>query len=161
MMRSVGQKNGEAGSALVEFALATVIILTVLFGIIDMGRAAYAYHWVSNAPRTATRYAMVRGTSCSPVLSGCVSCGSSHNPPVNGTCQSDIENYIKSNADGIDTSQLTVTTRCDVGASAFQPLPCSPGQGVIVRVVYTFSFVSPFIPLTWNMASASVRTVSQ
>ena len=34
MMRSVRQKNGEAGSALVEFALATVIILTVLFGII-------------------------------------------------------------------------------------------------------------------------------
>lgn len=163
-MRSVGQKNGEAGSALVEFALATVIILTVLFGIIDMGRAAYAYHWVSNAPRMATRYAMVRGMSCSPVLGqGCSPspCGAAHQPPVNGACQSDIENYIKSNADGIDTSQLVVTTQCDVGTNVFQPLPCSPGQGVIVRVRYAFSFVSPFIPLTWNMTSASVRTVSQ
>jgi TadE-like protein len=163
-MRSVGQKNGEAGSALVEFALAIVIILTVLFGIIDMGRAAFAYHWVSNAPRTATRYAMVRGTSCSPVLGpGCYPspCGATHDPPGNGACQSDVETYIKSNADGIDTSQLTVTTNCDVGSSVFQPLPCAPGQGVIVRVRYTFSFVSPLFPLTWNMASSSVRTVSQ
>jgi Flp pilus assembly protein TadG len=74
MMRSVGQKNGEAGSALVEFALASVIVLTVLFGIIDMGRALYAYDWVSDAARRGTRYAMVRGTgSCtgSPELTDC------------------------------------------------------------------------------------------
>jgi hypothetical protein len=167
MMRSVGQKNGEAGSALVEFALAIVIILTVLFGIIDMGRAAFAYHWVSNAPRMATRYAMVRGSSCSTLLSGCESgagsCGYSHNPPLNGACQSDVEAYIKGNADGIDTSPsaLTVTTLCDVGSNFFQPLPCSPGQGVIVHVQYTFSFVSPLVPLTWNMTSSSMRTVSQ
>jgi len=155
MLPTVGQKNGEAGSALVEFALASVLILTVLFGIIDMGRALFAYDWVSNAARTGTRYAMVRGTSCSPVLSGCEA-----GPPI-GARTSDIQTYLNSNADGIDTSKITLTASCDVGASVFQPLPCTPGQGVIVKVTYTFSFISPLIHGTWDMKSSSVRVVSQ
>jgi TadE-like protein len=167
MMRSVGQKNGEAGSALVEFAVASVIILTVLFGIIDMGRALFAYDWVSNAARIGTRYAMVRGTSCSTLVGGCESgpgsCGYSHNPPLNGACQSDVVAFLNSQAIGIDTSELTVTANCDVGASAFGPLPCAPGQGVIVKVDYHFSFITPLVPHTanWHMKSASARVVSQ
>ena len=102
-MRSVRQKDGEAGSALIEFALATIVILVVLFGIIDMGRAAFAYDWVSNAARTATRYAMVRGTSCSTLLSGC------NVGPPQGAYETDVRAYVNSQAIGIDTSKLTVT----------------------------------------------------
>jgi hypothetical protein len=157
MMRSVRQKDGEAGSALVEFAIAITVILTVLFGIIDMGRALYAYDWVANSARLGTRYAMVRGTSCSTLVSGCEA-----GPPI-GARQSDVQAYINSDAVGISTdpSILTVTAICDVGQSAFQPLPCAPGQGVIVKIKYTFSFVSPLVPFSWDMHSASVRTVSQ
>src|ERR1035437_7070573 len=93
MMRSVEQKNGEAGSGLVEFAPASVIILTVLFGIRDMGRALYAYDWVSDAARRGTRYAMVRGTS---------SCTGSPELP---DCKADlghITTYVESNAVGLD-----------------------------------------------------------
>jgi hypothetical protein len=118
MMRSVEQKNGEAGSALVEFALATVIILTVLFGIIDMGRALYAYDWVSDAARRGTRYAMVRGTSScpgSPELTDCKA-----GPPQ-------ITTYVEGNAFGIDHSALTVTAECWPPSSAFTPPPCAPG----------------------------------
>jgi|ERR1019366_229605 Flp pilus assembly protein TadG len=155
MMRSVRQKNGEAGNALVEFALASVIILTVLFGIIDMGRALFAYDWVSNAARIATRYAMVRGTSCSTLLPGC------NVGPPQGAYQSDVVAYLNTQAIGIDPSKLTVTAWCDAGSSAFQPLPCTSPQGVNVKVQYQFSFVSPFIRHTWTMSSASVRVVSQ
>jgi Flp pilus assembly protein TadG len=156
MMRSVRQKNAEAGSALVEFALASILILTVLFGIIDMGRALFAYDWVSNAARIGTRYAMVRGTTCSTLLPGC------NVGPPQGAYQSDVIAYLNSQAVGIDTSELTVTANCDVGASPFQPLPCKPTQGVVVRVDYQFSFITPFVSHTaWHMKSASVRTVSQ
>jgi TadE-like protein len=159
-MRTVSQKNGEAGSALVEFALALVVILTLLFGVIDMGRALYAYDWVANAARIGTRYAMVRGTSCSTLLSGCRT-----GPPI-GATQADVQAFIKSSGVGINTdpSALVITAVCDVGASVFEPLPCAPGQAVIVHVTYTFGFILPFIPKsppTWHMASHSVRTVSQ
>jgi TadE-like protein len=156
MVRSVGQKNGEAGSALVEFALASVIILTVLFGIIDMGRALFAYDWVGNAARIGTRYAMVRGTSCAQLPVGCPA------HQVNtGQGSGDISDYLNSQAIGIDTSKLSVTANCDVGSSVFQPLPCAPGQGVIVTVQYNFAFLSPFTPHSWTMTSSSMRTVSQ
>jgi Flp pilus assembly protein TadG len=155
MMRSVGQKNGEAGSVLIEFALTILIILIVLFGITDVGRAAFAYDWVANAARIGTRYAIVRGTSCSTLLSGC------NVGPPQGAKQSDVQAYLNSQAIGINTSKLTVAANCDVGQSVFQPLPCAPGQAVIVKVKYTFSFISPLIPLTWDMKSSSSRVVSQ
>lgn len=152
MMRSVEQKNGEAGSALVEFALATVIILTVLFGIIDMGRALYAFDWVSDAARRGTRYAMVRGTSScpgSPELTDCKA-----GPPL-------IKTYIEGNAFALDQSALTVTSSCWPSSSAFDPPPCAPGKAVAVTVQYNFSFLSPFTPHSWTMTSSSIRTVSQ
>jgi hypothetical protein len=155
MMRSVRQKNGEAGSALVEFALATIVMLVVLFGIIDMGRAAFAYDWVSNTARTATRYAMVRGTTCSTLLSGC------NVGPPQGAYETDIRAYVNSQAIGIDTSKLTVTARCEPCTDPSCPLPCSHNNQVVIHVKYAFSFVSPLVPLTWNMDSESAMTVSQ
>ena len=125
MMRSVEQKNGEAGSALVEFALASVIILTVLFGIIDMGRALYAYDWVSDAARRGTRYAMVRGTSCSALLPGLKWAQTRATmEPVKLTLS--LISTVK-RLESI-TSELTVWARCDVGAEVFGYLPCAPGQ---------------------------------
>jgi Flp pilus assembly protein TadG len=152
MMRSVRQKNGEAGSALVEFALATVIILTVLFGIIDMGRALYAFDWVSDAARRGTRYAMVRGTSSctgSPQLSDCKA-----GPPL-------ITTYIEGNAFALDQSAITVIAQCWPSSHAFDPPPCTPGKTVAVTVQYNFAFLSPFTPHSWTMTSSSIRTVSQ
>lgn len=153
MMRSVTQRNGEAGSALVEFALASILILTVLFGIIDMGRALFAFDWVSNAARIATRFAMVRGTSCTSLPGGC--------PAQQTGTTGDITNYLNTQAIGIDRSKLTVTAWCDVGSTPFQPLPCTSPQGVNVKVQYEFSFVTPLIRHTWTMSSASVRVTAQ
>ena len=152
MRRSVGQKNGEAGSALVEFALASVVILTVLFGIIDMGRALYSYDWVSDAARRGTRYAMVRGTSSCP------------GPPQLTDCKADLDHiktYVESNAFGIDHSAVTVTASCWPPSHAFTLPPCAPGKTIEVTVKYNFAFLSPLTPHSWTMTSSSLRTVSQ
>ena len=156
MMRSVRQKDGEAGSALIEFALATIVMLVVLFGIIDMGRAAFAYDWVSNTARMATRYMMVRGTDCSTLLlSGC------NVGPPQGGYETDVRAYVNSQAIGIDTSKVTVTARCEPCTDPSCPLPCSRNNQVVVHVKYAFSFVSPLVPLTWDMNSEAAMTVSQ
>jgi Flp pilus assembly protein TadG len=47
------------GQALVEFALVLPILLILLLGILDFGRAVAAYNSVSNAARSAVRVAIV------------------------------------------------------------------------------------------------------
>jgi len=162
MMRSVRQKNGESGSALVEFALASVIILTVLFGIIDMGRALYSYDWVSDAARRGSRYSMVRGqTSCqgTPHLTDCMAPTGTAPYSTPDT----IGYYIMSNGFAIDRNAVTVTTACWPDTKALNGAPCPPACSVIVHVQYAFSWITPLVPraLNWKMSSSSAVFVSQ
>ena len=48
-IRSVRCGQGEQGSTLVEFSLATTLLLTMMFGVMDFGRALYTYTEVSEA----------------------------------------------------------------------------------------------------------------
>jgi Flp pilus assembly protein TadG len=50
------------GQALVEFALVLPILVLVVLGIFDFGRAIFAYNTVSNAAREAARVAIVNQT---------------------------------------------------------------------------------------------------
>jgi Flp pilus assembly protein TadG len=50
---------GARGQSLVEFALVLPILLILLLGILDFGRAVAAYNGVSNAARTGVRVAIV------------------------------------------------------------------------------------------------------
>lgn len=56
-MRRSGRES--RGQALVEFALAIPIVLLLMLGILDLGRAVFAYNSVSNAARSAVRVAIV------------------------------------------------------------------------------------------------------
>lgn len=47
------------GQDLVEFAITLPIFMILVFGIIDLGRAAYYYSTLQNASREAARYAIV------------------------------------------------------------------------------------------------------
>lgn len=56
------------GQALVEFALLLPVLVTLLFGILDLGRAVYAYNTIGNAARVGARVAavnqLVSSTEC-------------------------------------------------------------------------------------------------
>jgi hypothetical protein len=52
----------ERGQALVEFALVIPVVLLLIIGLFDLGRAVYAYNSVSNAARTGARVAIVDQT---------------------------------------------------------------------------------------------------
>lgn len=53
------------GQALVEFALVFPILVIVILGTIDLGRAVYDYNTVGNAARTGVRVAIVSQTDAS------------------------------------------------------------------------------------------------
>ncbi len=163
MLRRSRHQSGEAGTALTEFAIALLLILTVLFGIIEAGRCLYSYHWVSNAARLGSRYAMVRG-ACSLGTDGCTDCSSGTLP-----CEaylSDIQNYIQNYAIGINWNNVTVTSTCIAGEAVNPSPPCAPAQPVQVKVQYNFSFITPLISRLvpgggWTMTGFSQRTVVQ
>lgn len=61
------QRLDQRGQALVEFALVLPILLLMVIGIMDFGRALFVYSEVSNAAREAVRYAAVNPGECEEI----------------------------------------------------------------------------------------------
>jgi len=53
------------GQALVEFALVLPILLLIILGVVDFGRAVYGYNTIGNAARSGGRVAIVSQTDAS------------------------------------------------------------------------------------------------
>lgn len=71
-MKSVRGKRGQQSQALIEFALVSPVLLLLLFGIIDIGRAVFYYDTVSHAAREGARTA-VRASNQLPTNSDVLS----------------------------------------------------------------------------------------
>jgi len=54
-----GGRWGERGSNLIEFALTLPLLLWIMFGVFDLGRAVFAQNVISNAAREGARYAII------------------------------------------------------------------------------------------------------
>jgi Flp pilus assembly protein TadG len=151
----------ETGSAIVEMALSSSVLFAMFFGMFEMSMASYTYHYVSDAAREGSRYAVVRGsTSCHNTgLTGC------------GATSDTIATYVKALPyPGINPSNMTVTTtwyKPSAGTPTAWTL-CStgtcnaPGYLVKVNVLYAFPLSVPFIPArTINVTSTSQMVISQ
>jgi Flp pilus assembly protein TadG len=144
------------GNTLTEFAFILPLLVMVIFGLIDFGRALYTYHFISDAAREASRWASVRGNQCDRGLTGC--------PAGQGEVQDYVAGIVPP---GIDPSPqaLSVTAAwvappgkvgtCNV-------FPNNPGCAVQVQVTYNFKFILPFLPnSTYSMRSTSEMIISQ
>lgn len=145
------------GSAIVEFALSAVILLALIFGVIGMCLATYAHHFISDAAREGTRYAMVRGSSCATYGNFSAPC------PVTTSAQ--VQTYVRSlTYPGIDSNSLNVTATWPTTGGACTPSvsPCNnPGNLVKVTVSYAFPLIIPFIPArTLTMTSTSQMVIA-
>ncbi len=149
------RRHNEEGSNLVEMALVMIILLTVLFGLMQISLALYTYHYVSEAAREGTRYAMVRGSSCSAFTAAC---------PASSD---DVQSYIYSlGFPGINPSAMAVTTAWSAypaGGACLPSAGCNnPGNQVKVTVNYQYPLSIPFIPATTiGMSSTSQMVISQ
>ena len=127
--------KNDRGSALVDFALSSVLLFSIIFGIIDFGRALYAYDAISNAARIGTRYAIVRG-------------GATSDPVSASTVAWYVANHCCA---GLDPNAITVTTTWSPNNQ--------PGGTVNVQVQYSLTFMLPFLPTTAVPMSASSQMV--
>lgn len=57
------RRSDERGQALIEFALVLPVLVLLLVGVFDLGRAVMLSETLNNAVREGTRHAIVRGTT--------------------------------------------------------------------------------------------------
>jgi len=158
--------RNENGGTLVETALTLVLLFTFIIGIIEASLALYSYHFVSDAAREGTRYAIVRGadwpTTCSAYTSaGCNATGT------------EIAQYVTSlNFPGIliTTSDVFVCYSTTVPTSTPTACTTAPsssttgasGTVVQVTITYPFTFGIPGLKnYTYSLSSSSQMVVAQ
>lgn len=144
----------QRGVTIVEQALILPVLLALMFCVIDMSRALYAYHYVSYIAREATRWASVRS-------------GTLNGAPVD---QSAVDTFVKNvNGMGLDQNQFTTTLDflrppngtplCPSAGNSFANR--KPGCIVQVTVSYNFQFIFPFMPNGMTMSSESEMIITQ
>jgi Flp pilus assembly protein TadG len=133
------RKRWSRGATMVEFALVAGVFFMLMFGVMEMSSAVYSYHMVCTAAREGVRYAIVHSpTSANPATT------------------TQIQDYAKTYATGLDASQLSVTAT----------FPADPRlvtkKDAQVVVTYNYPLNIPFItPVTLSLSSTSKMLVSQ
>jgi hypothetical protein len=146
---------------MVEMALSIVLLVTFMFGIMQISLAVYTYHFVSEAAREGIRYAILRGSSLG------TNCSEVPGPPTCVAQASDIQTYVQSlGFPGINPNNMTVATAWTVyptGGTCTPSASCNnPGNLVTITVKYNFPLSIPFVPAkTIAMSSTSAMVISQ
>lgn len=58
MIRRTNTDSGQRGATLVEFSIGATVFLTVMFGVIEFGRALWTHNALADAARRGARYAV-------------------------------------------------------------------------------------------------------
>ena len=113
------QRKRERGAALVEFAIAATVFLTVMFAVLEFGRALWVHNALTDAARRGARYAVFQ---CNPNQASCPNSATSvdrikkvvvYGDPAGGT-QPLLDNLTESNvtvnysAFALDAGTVTV-----------------------------------------------------
>lgn len=152
------RSHGERGQALVEFAFAGSIFLTLFLAIIEFSRALFAYDMVAQAARVGTRFASTN----TPVLQDCSVRYDA--APVVGTCQQTIMTYIYSKSQIRSTDLASPKTA--IAFSGPDPL-CATfptpalGCSVSVHLAYNFTFIGIPLPALVLDSTSQVNLTSQ
>lgn len=157
----------EEGSSLVEMALATMVLIPVLLGIVELSFGLYCLHYAADAAREGSRFAMVRGANCNDNF------GKAYCSPTDGVStgatSNDVAQYVKGL--GFPFSGAITTTAQWCTKSTGTPstwTSCSTTQNnavnnqVLVTVTYNYPLAIPFVmSRTVPLTSASSMTIVQ
>ena len=152
--------HDEEGQSIVETAMSLIMLLTFMFAVFEVGMALYSYHFISEAAREGTRYAIVRGSSLG---ANCTAPG----PPTCIAQIADIQTYVEYlGFPGINPAKMTVTpswSAYPTGASCTPSASCNnPGNLVTVKVQYSFPLNVPFVPAhIFTLTSQSAMIIAQ
>jgi Flp pilus assembly protein TadG len=108
LSRFFGDRDGDRGQSLVEFALLLPLMLLIITGLFDVARAVWQENTLAYAAREGTRYAIVHGSNGSPAADP--------TDPTNATCSpgdivicTNIPNVVRQAAIGVPNVTVVVT----------------------------------------------------
>lgn len=115
----------QRGQGLVEFALTIPLFILMLLGLVDLGRAVYAYTTISNAAREGARLAIVNQTQ------------------AGGTYIAQAEAANSATSLGIAAASVTISFRTPdlSGSCANRTIGCVAQ----VTVPYSFTAITPIV----------------
>ena len=132
-------RKGEHGATLVEFAIAATVFLTVMFAVLEFGRALWVHNALTDAARRGARYAVLHQQSDIDAVKNVVVYGDpagGTTPVVNNLASTNVQvNYSTFGLDG-GTVQVSITN-------------------------YQFQFVIPFIGTSIQMPSYSTTLTGE
>ena len=131
------RRSRERGAVLIEFALSFMLFFIIaVVGVMDFGRAIWAYNLTAHLSRDGARYAMVRGSKS----------------PATATTES-VEARVRSQALMLDPSKLSVTTTW---------IPDNvPGSTVEVQISYDFvPLIGIFQPAAITVSSRAQKVIT-
>ncbi len=124
-------KPASAGQSLVEFALVLPVLMLMMLGILDLGRAVYAYSTISNSAREAARLAIVDQTQGVNCAIQTVECEAAEHAANLGIAPDDVEVAFRRPDDPNDPSNT-----------------CNPREincVAVVTVPYDYTAATPLI----------------
>jgi len=136
--RTAGSRRGQA---LVEFAIAALVLLMLIFGVIEIARIFLVYTTITDAARQGVRYAITHGT-----------------PPAGPTTTGSATNNI--NAAGLTINTTFPNMSC---AGATPSSACSgttPGNLVQVTVSYPYDLLISYFPINVTLAGTSQGVIT-
>src|SRR2546422_7855036 len=113
--------KNQRGIALPEVAIAITVLMTVIFGIVEIGRLLWTVNTLVDATRRGARYAVVNPLDVGKVQNMVV-----YGSPTGGTTPA---------AYGLSTTNVSVDYSADFGLGS--------GQVTVSIINYSFDFVIP------------------
>jgi hypothetical protein len=138
------RQSQQQGQALVEFALAIVLFLVLIMGVVDFGSAIYRFNGVSQAAREIARVTSVHPCAGSPP---CTPGGSAETQAV-------IDRQ-KAVIPGLSDPTFTCV---DATGAPVAPKPCDFSKhSVRVSITALYTPITPLLKLTgtWTMEGSS------
>jgi len=164
------RSQDETGSALVEFAISSIVILGTFLAVFQMSVACYHYNTVAEITRETARWAAVRGSTCSVNTPGLDNCNASATTIRDQAKKYGAINWSQCTTSNpcVTVSYKTATTTLVNSKTATTWSDCSsgtcnlPGNMIVVSMTYPYSLNLPFVnKFSINLGSTSEMIVAQ
>ncbi|MFH2103461.1 MAG: TadE family protein [Chloroflexota bacterium] len=150
--KSTQTKSKTKAQGMVEFAIALPILMIMLYGMLEAGRAVFIYSTVVTAAREAVRYGSAMGIHEVGGVPGYQDCAGI----MNAAERTDFLNVI-------ENSNITIQFDKGPGTATFAACPASivvNGDRISVQVSAPFALIVPIVPLqSFTFTSSSSRTI--
>lgn len=139
MIRSTTSRKDERGASLVEFAIGATVFLTVMFAVVEFGRALWVHNALADAARRGARYAVVNSSANPTAVKNVVVYGN----PAGGT-KPLVDNLTVNNVDVV-----------------YSNYSLGNGTATVSINAYEFDFVLPLVSTSIQMPAYSTTLTAE